>query len=201
MGTARRRNNTIKRMSLKINDRRLADGMYRSRHDRQSYQSSQHWPPPHRPPPRYPLQHPQSNEIFYEEELRYSTYQYDDLEDDYEDERMVYGRPKGFTNPSPNRRGSFSNPNRGDRFPNSFHGKERGYSNPGKFRIPSFDGNLNIRSSLLWIDKVDKLFDMGYIFIEDQVVRALKQIIHVCNWFISLSLTVTHFLLLYASIV
>jgi len=35
--------------------------------------------------------------------------------------------------------------------------------------IPSFDDNLNIRSSLLWIDKVDKLLGMACIPMEDHV--------------------------------
>jgi len=35
--------------------------------------------------------------------------------------------------------------------------------------IPSFDGNLDIESSLLWIDETDKLFDMVYILIENHV--------------------------------
>ena len=46
-------------MSLRIEDRSLVDGTYRSGHDHQSYQ-----PPPHHPPPRYHLQHPQISEFF-----------------------------------------------------------------------------------------------------------------------------------------
>ena len=80
---------------------------------------------------------------------------------------MVYGRRRGFTNPNPNRRGEFRNPNRRDRFPSSFRGKRGGYSDPDEFMIPSFDDNLDIRSSLLWIDKVDKLLDMACISLED----------------------------------
>ena len=64
MRTARRRGNTIKstldriaqaigRVSLKIDDRNLADGTNQSGHDRQSYQPPPHWPAPHHPPPRY----------------------------------------------------------------------------------------------------------------------------------------------------
>jgi len=37
MGTARMRDNTIKRVSLEINDRSLADGTCRREYDRQSY--------------------------------------------------------------------------------------------------------------------------------------------------------------------
>ena len=70
-------------MSLNIDDRSLADGTHRSGHGRQSKQ-----PPPHHPPPRYSLQHPQFIEYFYEE-LRRPNYQYND---DYKDERIVHGR-------------------------------------------------------------------------------------------------------------
>jgi len=49
--------------------------MYRSEHNRQSYQPTPHRPPPHRPPPhhhppRYHLQHPKFTEFFCEEELQ-----------------------------------------------------------------------------------------------------------------------------------
>jgi len=39
MNTVRRRGNTIKGMSFRIDDRSLADGTYRSGYNRQSYQS------------------------------------------------------------------------------------------------------------------------------------------------------------------
>jgi len=45
-------------MSLPIDDRSLADGMYRSG-DRQSYQPPPYQPPPHHPSLKYHLQHPQ----------------------------------------------------------------------------------------------------------------------------------------------
>ena len=35
--------------------------------------------------------------------------------------------------------------------------------------IPSFNGSLNAESTLLWIGKIDGLFDMEYILMEDQV--------------------------------
>jgi len=46
------------------------------------------------------------------------------------------------------------NPNKRDRSSNS---------------IPSFDGSLDVESILLWIDKINGLFDMEYISMEDQV--------------------------------
>ena len=76
-------------MSLKIDDRSLADDTYRSGHDRQSHQPPPYRAPPHHQPPRYHLQHPQFTEIFYEEELRSLIYHYND---DYEDGGMFYDR-------------------------------------------------------------------------------------------------------------
>jgi len=122
MDIARRRDNTIKstldctaqaieRMSLKIDDRSLPDGTFRSGHDRQSYQSPPHRPPTHHPPLRYSLQHSQFSDFFYEE-LQSHIYQYKDFEDDYEDEGMVYGRQMRFANLNPHRKSKFSNPNR-----------------------------------------------------------------------------------------
>ena len=63
MGNAERRDRTIKstldcldraieRMSLNIDDQILTDGTYRSGHGQQLKQ-----PPPHHPPPSYPLQY------------------------------------------------------------------------------------------------------------------------------------------------
>ena len=49
--------------------------------------------------------------------------------------------------------------------------------NTYKFRIPSFDGSHDVKSTLLWSDKIDELFDMEYIPMEDQiefVVHKLK---------------------------
>ena len=82
MRTTAWRRNTFKRMYLQIDDRNLANGMYRSGHDRQLYQPPPHRPPPHHPPVRYHLQHPQFNEFSYEEELRGLIYHYND---DFED--------------------------------------------------------------------------------------------------------------------
>ena len=48
-----------------------------------------------------------------------------------------------FINPNLNRRGGFPNANR-SKFSNS---------------IPSFDGSLDVESTLLWIDKIDGLFE------------------------------------------
>ena len=104
MGTAGRMDNAIKSTldrraqaiemtSLKIDDRSLADGTYRSGHYQSPpCQSPPYRPPPHHPPPRYPRQHPQYNKIFYEEELRNHIYQYNNFEDEYEDEGIVYER-------------------------------------------------------------------------------------------------------------
>ena len=50
-GTAARRANTFTRMSLKIDDRSLADGTYRSGHDRQLYQLLPYQPLPYQPSP------------------------------------------------------------------------------------------------------------------------------------------------------
>jgi len=60
----------------------------------------------------------------------------------------------GFVNPYPSKRSKFLNPNRRDMFSNS---------------ILSFDGSLDVESTLLWIDKIDGLFDMEYIPMEGQV--------------------------------
>ena len=54
-----------------------------------------------------------------------------------------------FTNPTLNRKGRFPNPNRRDRFPNFIRDKGGGYSNLDEFRIPSFDGSLDVESSLI----------------------------------------------------
>jgi len=40
-----------------------------------------------------------------------------------------------------------------------------GFSNS----IPYFDGSFDVESTLLWIDKIDGLFDMEYIPMKDQV--------------------------------
>jgi len=136
----------IKRISLKIESisLKIDDRWYVLKRTCSSIESTTTTSTsPHHPPPRYPLQHPQCNEFFYEEELHYPTYQYDDFEDDYKDEMIVYGKRRGFANPNPNRRGKFPNLNRRGEFPDpnrrgifsySFRGK-RGYSNPDEFRI------------------------------------------------------------------
>ena len=53
---------------------------------------------------------------------------------------------------NPNRRGGFLNAKKRDMFPNSIRDKGGGYSNHDEFGIPSFNGNLDVESSLLWID-------------------------------------------------
>ena len=63
----------------------------------------------------------------------------------------------------------YANNGRRGRFSNFIGEKEGGYSNPDEFRTPSFDESLNIVSSFIWIDEVDKLFDMAYIPIENHV--------------------------------
>ena len=51
--------------------------------------------------------------FFYEKNS--PIYQYND----YEEDRMAYGRRREFANPNPHRRGGFLNPNRRNMFPNS----------------------------------------------------------------------------------
>jgi len=90
-------------MSLKIDDRSLADGTYRSGHDRQSYQPPPYQPSPHQPlphhqSPKYHLQRPQFSEFFNENES--PIYPSNDLEDDYR-------RRRKFANSNPNRRGGY----------------------------------------------------------------------------------------------
>ena len=82
---------------------------------------------------------------------------------------MYYGRQQRFANPNSNRRDGFSNANRRGMFLNSIHDIGGGYSNPNKFRIPSFDGSYDVESTLLWINKIDELFDMEYIPVKDQI--------------------------------
>ena len=59
---------------------------------------------------------------------------------------------KEVPNPNSNRRGRFPIPNRRCMFSNSICVKGEGYSNLDEFGIPSFDGNLDVESFLLWID-------------------------------------------------
>jgi len=54
-------------------------------------------------------------------------------------------------------------------FSNSIRDKREGYSNFDKFGISSFDENLDIESTLLWIEKIDNLFDIEYILMGDYV--------------------------------
>jgi len=54
-------------------------------------------------------------------------------------------------------------------FPNYIHDIREGYSSPYKFRILSFNESHDAESILLWIKKVDKLFDMKYIPLEDHI--------------------------------
>ena len=83
---------------------------------------------------------------------------------------MFYGRRHRFANPNSNKRGGFSNPNRKNMFHNSIRDKG-GYSIFDEFpnSNPSFDENLDAKSALFWIEEIDKLFNMDYIFMEDHV--------------------------------
>jgi len=67
-------------------------------------------------------------------------------------------------------RSEFSNSNRRSRFPNFIRDKG-GYSNLDEFFnfILSYNGSPDVESTLLWIDEIDKLFDMEYILIEEHV--------------------------------
>jgi len=49
-------------------------------------------------------------------------------------------------------------------FPNSIRDQEKGYSNLNEFynSISSFEESHDVESTLLWIEKVDNLFDMEY---------------------------------------
>jgi len=56
--------------------------------------------------------------------------------------------------------------------PNSIRDQGGGYSNLDEFFfnvVPSFDRSHDVESTLLWIEKVDKLFDKEYIPMEDSV--------------------------------
>ena len=63
-----------------------------------------------------------------------------------------------MTNPNPNKGG-------GSPFPD--HDRRRGDPSPNEYRmkieIPSFSGNLNIKSFLNWIYEVEKFFDIAYV--------------------------------------
>ena len=100
--------------------------------------------------------------------MRNPIYQYNNFEDNYKDERIIYGRRKRFANHNLNRGGEFLNPNKEDKFSNSSYDKRGGYSNPDEFRISSFDKSLDIES-LICIDGINKLFDMAYIFMKNHV--------------------------------
>ena len=63
----------------------------------------------------------------------------------------------------------YANNNRRGRFSNSIRDKRGGYSNLDGFRISSFYKSLDVESSLIWIDEVDKLFDIAYILMENHV--------------------------------
>ena len=51
-------------------------------------------------------------------------YQYDDFEDENGDEGMACERREIFAKPNQNRRGGFSNPKMGSRFPYPNHGRK-----------------------------------------------------------------------------
>ena len=88
---------------------------------------------------------------------------------------MAYGRREGFTNPNPNRKGEFSNPNRRTCFIILSVTKEEDIQILMSFLI-TFDGSHDVESILLWIEKVDKLFDMEYILMEDHVEFAAHKL-------------------------
>ena len=107
-------------------------------------------------------------------------YHYNDFGEDYEDGGMTYGRRREFANLNPHRRGMFPNSNRRNMISTSIRGQGGGNSNLDEFSnyIPFFDGNIDVESILLWIEKVDKLFDMKYVPMKDRVeivVHKLKR--------------------------
>ena len=55
--------------------------------------------------------------------------------------------------------------------PNSIRDQGGGNTNLDEFSnyIPSFDWSHDVESTFLWIEKVDNLFDMEYIPMEDYV--------------------------------
>jgi len=150
--TAGRRGNTIKRVSFKFDDRSLADGTYQSGHDRPPHQ-----PPPHRLPPinHHHIIHHQGilynilNLVNFSTRRNYKVSSINIMM-----LKMII-KIKGWSMEGVGDsliltlRGKFSNPNRRSSFPNSIHDKRGGYSNLDEFWVPSFDGNLNIESSLL----------------------------------------------------
>jgi len=62
----------------------------------------------------------------------------------------------------------YVNNGRRGRFSNSIRDKRGGYSNPDEFKILFYE-NIDIESSFLWIDEVDKLFDIMYIPMKNHV--------------------------------
>jgi len=84
--------------------------------------------------------------------LLYPIYQYDDFEDEYEDEGIIYRRRRRFANPDLNKSGEFSNPNMRGRFPYPNYGKEEGYPSSNKYtmklKVSSFSENFDIESFL-----------------------------------------------------
>ena len=78
----------IKKLSLKIDDWSLTDGMYWSEDDRQSTQHPPQQPPLQQspleqpPPPRRPLRNFQYEDLSDEEELNNPFYQKDDFKDE-----------------------------------------------------------------------------------------------------------------------
>ena len=91
-------------------------------------------------------------------------HQEDDFEDEAYDERMAYGRGhRWMVNPNSNRGGGFLFPN---------HDRRREDSSPNEYKmieIPFFSRNLDIKSLLDWISKVEKFFDMAYVLEEKHV--------------------------------
>ena len=150
----------IKKLSLKIDDRSLTDGIYHSEHGRQSTQPSPQPSPLQQPPPQQPPLHQQLpqqpppsrrllrnfqyEDLSDEEELNNPFYQEDDFKDETYDGGMAYGRGhRRIANHNPNRRRGFSFTN---------HDRRRDYPSPNEYmmkaEISSFNENLDIESFL-----------------------------------------------------
>ena len=89
-----------------------------------------HQPPPHQPrlrqpPPRQQPSHPQ---------LSRRPQRRHPIDDSTEEDDFI---------------DKYANNGKKGKFSNSIRDKGRGYSNPDEFRVPSFDGSLDIESSLI----------------------------------------------------
>ena len=170
----------IKRLSLKFDDRGLADGADRSGRNHSSGNPHPHPPPQQNPlqqpppqsqpitlhqhpqqpspPPKRPPRNFQYETISDEDELNDTFLQEDDYEDEAYDRRVAYGRsPRRMTNPNPNKGGGFPFPD---------HDRRRGDSSPSEYRmkieILFFSENIDIKSFLDWVYEVEKFFDVAY---------------------------------------